>query len=212
MQGAIPESLKSPQGLPDERFFSSSIKQASLDGVSHHPVDLSERREYFTGIQARVAEKGVQVAEFPPADLEYLCTLVSGVPGPGLPFYREVNQFAFVSSIQDEDVEGMLDFVIVPIRDDEGGDFNQLTYVWEDWKITIAFKIGGEPRGWGGSYALYCHNDDNVEWKWRYGVHDEDWCSEVYPTVEEFLSFYAHFTEPTEEDLIRSIRMPGRLD
>jgi hypothetical protein len=43
------------------------------------------------------------------------------------------------------------------------------------------------------------------KWKWRYGVHDEDWCSDVYDIVEEFLGFYAHFKEQTEEGVRKDI-------
>jgi hypothetical protein len=149
--------------------------QADLDGVSHYPVNLKQREEYFAAVRTRIAEKNVEVAEFPPADLEYLCTLVSGITGSGLPYYREAQQFTFVSSIEVKELKYMVENVTVPIReDDEGGGYNELTYIWEDWEIAIAFKIGGGPCSRGGSYALYCRNKDNEQWKWRYGVHDED--------------------------------------
>lgn len=96
------------------------IRRARLDGVAHRPVNLKQREEYFAGIQTRIAEN-VGVAEFPPANLEYLCTLVSGITGPGLPYHRTAQKFAFVSSIEDENMEYMLEDVTVPIRDDEGG-------------------------------------------------------------------------------------------
>jgi hypothetical protein len=206
LQCTVPESVKSPRDLLNDDVRAEFIRRARLDGVAHHPVNLKQREEYFASIQTRIAEKNVEVAEFPPADLEYLCTLVSGITGPGLPNHRRAQQFAFVSSIEDETLKYMLESVTVPIRDDEGGGYNELSDIWEDWEIAIAFKIGSGPRGWGGSYAIYCRNEDNEQWKWRYGVHDEDWRSDVYDSVEEFLGFYAHFRETTEERVRKDIR------
>ncbi|KAG5771237.1 hypothetical protein H9Q72_002145 [Fusarium xylarioides] len=96
----------------------------------------------------------------------------------------------------------MVGAVGVPIRNDtEEGEHNQLTWLWEDWEIAIAFKMGGGPCGWGGSFALYSRGEEKKERKWRYGVHDEEWYSDVYDNVEGFLGFYAHFNEQTEDDL-----------
>jgi hypothetical protein len=206
LQGAVPESVKSPRDLLNDDVRAELIRRARLDGVSHRPVNLKLREEYFATVQRQIAEENIEVAEFPPADLEYLCTLVSGVTGPGLPHHRVAQQFDFVSSLEDEELKYMVKYVTVPIRDDEGGGYNELTYIWEDWEIAIAFKIGGGPGGWGGSYALYCRNEDNEQWKWRYGVHDDDWGSDVYDSVEEFLGFYAHFREQTEERVRKGIR------
>jgi hypothetical protein len=170
LQGAVPESVKSPRDLLNDDVRAELIRRAGLDGVSHYPVILKQREEYFAAVRTRIAEKNVEVAEFPPADLEYLCTLVSGITGPGLPYHREAQQFAFVSSIEDEELKYMVENVTVPIRDDEGGGYNELTDIWGDWEIAIAFKIGGGPRGWGGSYALYCRNEGNEQMEmevWR---------------------------------------------
>ncbi|KAH7182079.1 hypothetical protein DER46DRAFT_568657 [Fusarium sp. MPI-SDFR-AT-0072] len=202
----VPESIEAPRDVLDESVISSLISSASLEGVDDDPVDPSLRREYFAGVKAGIAVRGVEVAEFPPSDLEYLCTLVSSITGPGLPFHREASQFDFVTPLQRGKMKAMIEAVGVPSRNDTGeGEHNQLTWLWEDWEIAIAFKIGGGPRGWGGSYALYCRNEDNEQWKWRYGLHDEEWYSDVYENVEEFLGFYAHFNEQTEEELENDI-------
>lgn len=206
LPGAVPESVKSPRDLLNDDVRAELVRRARLDGVAHRPVNLKLREEYFAFIRTRIAEKNVEAAEFPPADLEYLCTLVSGITGPGLPKHHDAQQFDFISSIEDEELKYMIENVAVPIRDDGGERYNALTYVWEDWEIAIAFKIGAGPRGWGGSFALYCRNEDNEQWKWRYGVHDEDWCSDIYDSVEEFLGFYAHFREQTEESVRKNIR------
>lgn len=95
-----------------------------------------------------------------------------------------------------------MEAVGVPVRNDAGEvEHNQLTWLWEEWEIAIAFRIGGGPRSWGGSYALYCKNKDREQWKWRYGVHDEEWYSDVHENVEGLFGFYAHFNEQTEEEL-----------
>jgi hypothetical protein len=206
LPGAVPESVKSARDLLSDDARAELVRRARLDGVAHGPVNLKLREEYFAFIQARIAEKNVEVAEFPPADLEYLCTLVSGITGPGLPKHHDAQQFDFISPIEDEELKYKIENVTVPIRDDGGERDNALTYVWEDWEIAIAFKIGAGPRGWGGSFALYCRNEDNEQWKWRYGVHDEDWCGNLYDSVEEFLGFYAHFREQTEESVRKTIR------
>jgi hypothetical protein len=206
LQGAVPASVQSPRDLLADDVRAEMIRLGGLDGVSHRPVDVEQRQESFAAVGARIAEKNVHVAEFPPADLEYLCTLVSAITGSGLPYNREAQQFAFVSSVEEQKLQDMLENVTVPIRDEGGEAYNELTYVWEDWEIAVAFRIGGGPRSWGGSYALYCRNDGNEQWKWRYGLHDEEWCSDIYDSVEEFLGFYAHFREQTEEDVKSGIR------
>ena len=94
-----------------------------------------------------------------------------------------------------------MEAVRVPVRNDAvEGKHNQLTWLWEEQEIAIAFKIGGGPCGWGGSYALYCKNG-REQWKQRYGVHDEEWYSDVYENVEGFFGFYVHFNKQTEEEL-----------
>ncbi|KAF5577583.1 hypothetical protein FPCIR_12027 [Fusarium pseudocircinatum] len=198
----VPESIEAPRDVLDDSAISSLISSASLEGVNDGSVDLSLRQEYFAGVQASIEERGVEIAEFPPSDFKYLCTLISGITGPGLPFQRETCQFDFITPLRPGKMKAMMEAVYVSARNDTGeGEHNQLTWLWEDWEIAVAFKIGGGPRGWGGSYALYCRNEGKKQWKWRYGVHDEEWYSDVYDNVEEFLGFYAHFNEQTEDDL-----------
>lgn len=66
--------------------------------------------------------------------------------------------------------------------------------------VTVAFQIGRAPFT-GDSFALYCRNQDNEPCMWRYGLHDGDWCSDVYGGVEEVLCYYAHFEKQTQEDV-----------
>jgi hypothetical protein len=208
LQCPIPESVKSPRDILNDDVRAEVIRRARLDGVAlgPGPVNLEQREEYFAGIKTHIAEKNVEVAEFPPADLEYLCTLVSGVTGPGLGNHHYSQQIEFVCCIEEHRLEDMVKSVTVPIRGDEGGGYTEWSDIWTDWEIAIAFKIGGGNFAIGGSSVLYCRNKDNEQWKWRYGVYDGDWCSDVYDSVEEFLGFYAHFRESTEEQVRKGIR------
>ncbi|KAF5621668.1 hypothetical protein F25303_12231 [Fusarium sp. NRRL 25303] len=194
-QVVVPDSIKSTNEILDERFRDALISEGCLDGVAHGSIDLAGRREYFAGVQANIVRKGVEVSESPPPPQIWR-----------LPFHREVSQFHFVTPLEFEEMEEMMKFVCVPIRDETGKEvYNSLTSIWEDWEIAIAFKIGSGPRSWGGTYALYCRNDDHEQWKWRYGVHDEEWYSDVYENVEDYLEFYTHFREQTEEELREDI-------
>ncbi|CZR64668.1 uncharacterized protein PAC_14566 [Phialocephala subalpina] len=209
-QIVVPESVTSPRDILKDDVRAEMIKRAGLDGVYGHLVNLKQREEYFAAIRTRIPEN-VEVAEFPPADLEYLCTLVSGITGPGLPYHREMKQFDFVSPIDEHQLEDMVEVVTVPIRNVEG-DSNELTFIWEDWDIAVAFKIGGGPRSWGGSYALYCRHEENKEWKWRYGVHDEDWRSHVYDSVDHHKHFLMTcFTSFVSRTLSSYINSPNQL-
>lgn len=70
-----PESVKSPRGVLSDDVGADVISRNNLDGISHGPIDPELRVKYFAAIRARIS-KNVVVTEFPPADLEYLCTLV----------------------------------------------------------------------------------------------------------------------------------------
>ncbi|TVY45431.1 hypothetical protein LOCC1_G003723 [Lachnellula occidentalis] len=200
---SIPKNITSPRDLLNDDVRADVISHYDLDGVSNLPVNLNERQEYFVGLRANIPES-VEVAEFPPPDLEYLCTLVSAVTGPGLPCYRQHQQTNFISSIEELGMKVMTEYIFVPNRDSEGGEGDcPLMGLWEDWKIALAFGIGDGPQDaeWAGSYALYCRREDDEERKWRYGLHDDGWQSDVYDSVEEFLGFYAHCKEQTEEEV-----------
>ena len=90
----------------------------------------------------------------------------------------------------------------------EDGKYDELTWIWTDWEVAVAFKFGEAPFT-GGSLALYCRREDDKEWKWRYGIYDGDWCSDAYDSVEDFLIYYAHFREQTEEDVRKDVNRGG---
>lgn len=214
--GSVSELIKSPRDLLSDDIRDELVRRTGLDGVSPREIDLEGREKYFAAVRARIAELNVEVAEFPPADLAYLCTLVAGISGPGLSYHHDSQQIEFVTALADAD-RVLADCVSVPVRyiKNEKYDahaespYNQLTWVWEDWEIAVAFQIGQAPFT-GGSFALYCRKEDSAkQWKWRYGIHDGDWCSDVYDSVEDFLDYYAHFREQTTEEVLEYVRNEG---
>ncbi|OIW32847.1 hypothetical protein CONLIGDRAFT_695032 [Coniochaeta ligniaria NRRL 30616] len=201
----------SPRDLLDDDVRDKVIRRTGMDGLGGRPeVNLKGREEYFAAIRTRIAELNVEVAEFPPADLAYLCTLTDGITGPGLPYERVSRQIEFLSPFEEG---GFGNSVGVPVRYDEDGDeelsekYDELTWIWTDWEVAVAFQFGGAPFT-GGSLALYCRKDGK-EWKWRYGIYDDDWCSDAYDSVEEFLDYYAHFREQTEEEVRKDVNRGG---
>ncbi|KAL6884904.1 hypothetical protein HDV57DRAFT_404664 [Trichoderma longibrachiatum] len=202
----FPESVKRPQDIFNDDVRAKLIRQ--LDGVCNRSVHLTRREEYFASLGAKIAEKNIDVVEFPPADLEYLCTLVDGIDGPGLPYYTVSSQIEFITPAGASELDGLKDSIIVPAWDDAGDRVDVLWVVWKAWEIAVAFVTGKGPFALCGSCAIYCsHKEDdaNKEWKWRYGIFDGEWCSDLYNSVEEFLGFYAHHNEQTEEMVRRDV-------
>ena len=72
-----------------------------------------------------------------------------------MPNKRIAQQISFVSVIEDESLEDMIQSVYVPERRD-GEEYNyEREFKWEpwmdlwpDWEIAIAFQIGGGPHEW----------------------------------------------------------------
>ncbi|PTB75612.1 hypothetical protein M440DRAFT_1457782, partial [Trichoderma longibrachiatum ATCC 18648] len=195
-----------PQDIFNDDVRAKLIRQ--LDGVCNRSVHLTRREEYFASLGAKIAEKNIDVVEFPPADLEYLCTLVDGIDGPGLPYYTVSSQIEFITPAGASELDGLKDSIIVPAWDDAGDRVDVLWVVWKAWEIAVAFVTGKGPFALCGSCAIYCsHKEDdaNKEWKWRYGIFDGEWCSDLYNSVEEFLGFYAHHNEQTEEMVRRDV-------
>ncbi|KAL2068363.1 hypothetical protein VTL71DRAFT_16461 [Oculimacula yallundae] len=210
LQSSVPSDISTPRDFLNESLRVSLTESYELDGVSNRPVYANFRRENFDGVEKRIKEMGVDVGKFTPPNLEELCDLVSGVTGPariGTHFISQ--QIAFASTIEEESLEDMIQAVYVPGRhfgeeddddDDDGGeDFDPWMDLWPNWEIAVAFKIGGGPHEWCGSNALYCRNEDNAQWEWRYGIHDNDCCSDVHDSVADFLLSNSHYKETTEE-------------
>ncbi|UKZ92114.1 uncharacterized protein TrAFT101_007082 [Trichoderma asperellum] len=202
----LAETVKEPRDLFNDNIRPKLLKY--LDGVVDGP-NLTKREEYFARMKAIIAEENIDFGgefEFPPRDLAYLCTLVDGIIGPGLPDYIVSSQIEFISPTFD----GLDDLgYVVPLWDDDLGHRVDMFFgLWEDWEIAVAIQTGRGPFALCGSCAIYCRNekdDDNKEWKWRYGMFDGDWHSDMYNTVEEFLAYYRHHNEQTEEMVRRNL-------
>jgi hypothetical protein len=202
----VRDFASSLQDLLSDEVRPVLISRCAFDGCYHTRNDLERRERWFETIRTRILELGVSTEPFPPPELRHTASTVSGVCGPGLHYWRVPRQFALLDLLLGEEQLVLTKYrVLVPIK--EGGETsNNLTGIWEEWEIALAVKIGSGPRSWGGSYVLYCRNDEYMEWKWRYGVHDDDWRSDVYDTLEAYLEFYAHFREQKEEKVRKDVR------
>lgn len=165
LRGTVPEPVTARDLLSDN-MSADFIGRSHLDGVSPHPVNLIQREEYFAIILTYIAENNVEVAGISSGRPEYLCTLVSAITGPRLTYMSEAKQFDFISSIEGRNLNPRTFSVLIP---DENVGWDHITNAWKDWEIAIAFEIGGGSDSGGGSYALYCRNEDHELWKWRYG-------------------------------------------
>ncbi|QIW98677.1 hypothetical protein AMS68_004195 [Peltaster fructicola] len=178
-----------------------------IDGVSHEPVD--SRQTWFAAISAEMSEASLDVA-FPPPELSYLCSLTNAVHGPGLPYWQRSRYLPLLSPASFETPEDTLLRVAIPAR-----GMDQDSWLDEDdWReqmgsdeVTVGVRIGDKCEGSGASYVLYCCK--NGIWAWRYAVHDEQWISDLYDTLEAYLEFYSHFCEPTEQETRNAVRRFG---
>ncbi|KJX99030.1 hypothetical protein TI39_contig377g00016 [Zymoseptoria brevis] len=197
--------VSSPGDLLSATARAELVSRLELDGVSHRPVDQEAREKWFAAIKEGIPKTGIEVDfTFPPPELEEFCGLVSSIYGPGLPYWREMTGFDLLAPARrQEQIELTQQRAIVPLRDDdEVAEPTEIDYLWEEWNVSVAIKIGdGCSISNGGSFALYCREAEAGEWKWRYAVHDGQWCSDVYETLEEYLEFYAHFGEQSEDRL-----------
>ncbi|KAL6906906.1 hypothetical protein GGI43DRAFT_245332 [Trichoderma evansii] len=208
---SLPESVKEPQDLFTDDVRAELIRRNWLDGVANRP-NPTKREDYFAKIRANITGMDLHFGEefeSVPADLYYLCTLVDGIPGPALPSYTDATQIECITPSSDHIDD--LDYIIVPGWDDTGERTDIFLGCWEDWEIAMAFQIGRGPFALCGSCAIYCRNkedDDNKGWKWRYGMFDGDWTSDMFDTIEGFLVFCSQHGRQTEEVIRKDI---GRL-
>lgn len=152
-----------------------------------------------------------------PPEFLYLSTLARGISGPGLPHYRSMAQFSFLTdpaeALETLQNEGAKSRITVPVRNRPLGDldFSPLDLTWMEWEIAVGVKSGEGPRGGSGVWIVYCRRisrrggegeDGEFCWKLRYGIRDElDYESELFDSLEGFLAWYAHFNEQIGEKL-----------
>jgi hypothetical protein len=185
----------SPRGLLDPAVRTELVEKCDLDGIYHLPEDFpQDRKAWYAKVRGLLEERDATAGAFPPPDLEYLCTLVDGICGPGLPqhvFLQQYNMLDIGESSR-------------PFDDDTVYIGEALPADWclEHGDIELCVKIGrNEMHGWGGSYLLWCRQSADDPWQWRYAAHADEEASDVYDTLEEYLAFYAHFNEDDEDDI-----------
>lgn len=203
---SIPESVKELRDILNDDVRAYLIKWNRLDGVCDTSISSEKREEWFSKIKANIAKKNIGLDNIEiPEDLVELCNLIDGIIGTGLPYYTEPHQIALLNP--SGELRG-LDYIVVPTWNEAGEREDELFEVWEDWEIAVAFQIGTGSFALCGSCAIYCRHpedDDNKEWKWRYGMFDGDWHSDMCNSIEEFLAFYTHYNEQTEEGVRKDI-------
>ncbi|PIB00853.1 hypothetical protein CB0940_01494 [Cercospora beticola] len=212
---AIGDTISTPQDLltlmPTSRF----AERFKLDGTSHEPVDLTSVTNYFNTLRQALRSKqsskdpALQDSEYPeepPEDLEYLMSLVSSISAPKMECDYGSRPSTFFPT-ESSDLE-----VHAPVRightlDTPLDEFDPYEQAWEDWTIAVAINIGEKHPDWtpSGVHALYCSPDtegERKDWKWRYGINEKYYSSELYDSVEEYLlKFWLHFDEETEENV-----------
>lgn len=191
--------------LSDDRR-EALIASCQLDGVNHGEVDIAGRERWLADLEREALNvQGAEPRPNPfPKDLKYLGALVRGMCGPGLPEYRQHTQFAFLTDL-DELGEYSPDRVDVPLSEErmDRNEFNALSLMWDEWEVSVGARLGDGEIAWNGGYVIYSrHKSDSErgEWRWRYGVKDDDFGSELYDTVEDFLGWYAFCGKQSEED------------
>lgn len=154
----------------------SLIIRYSLDGLHHDSIDAATRSAWFATLNNAIAvvslEAGMPRPESLPASLKYLCTLVCGICGPGLPNWRFLHQVDFIARASQVAMEGEVKTaarVTKGMRNPEVFDFHsQITHDlmmhwgddiainWEDWEISLAVRIGDMETGNAGTYVVFC--------------------------------------------------------
>lgn len=196
LEGDLPDSVEIVQDLLTDPVLAELTTRFSLNGVRNGVVDTNARDTWFSNMRRSIEQKAPSVTDFPPAELRYVCTLVNGIIGTGLPYFRGTEQIQFISDLKEE-VDDVLTY-------DELSAFEPL---WEDWEIAIACKLGAGLRSLSGGLTLFCRKPSaGLDWQWRYGLYDEGWCSEMYNSIEDFLAWYAHHNEQTAEQVRKVIR------
>lgn len=95
------EELASISDFLSEDHLEKLTATCSLDGVNHGEVDEAARESWFGGLWSDINSigSGERRPQGLPKDLRYLSTLVPGIYGPGLPNYRGISQFSFLTDM-----------------------------------------------------------------------------------------------------------------
>jgi hypothetical protein len=196
----ITEFATSPRGLLEPAVRSKLIDKCNLDGIYHLPETFRpDRNAWYAIIRGLLEEQNVTATAFPPPDLEYLCTLVDGICGPGLPQHVFMHQYNMLDVAERLGVYKDTVFV---------GEAS-LPAAWgpDDLEIELCIKIGRNyEHSWGGSYLLRCRGPSDEQPLWKYAAHADENASDVYDSLEQYLAFYSHFNEQGRDDIERVIQ------
>ncbi|USW58143.1 hypothetical protein Slin15195_G114620 [Septoria linicola] len=175
-----------------------------LDGVLRGNVDVEKRQAWFTSVHNKLArlreESNRSDSDWPAALTAELQSLMINVPGimqPGLN-YRD----HYGTDLFNPGFESISDArVFSPSGDDE------LTLVWPGWDVAAAVRLAKGESNPSTALALFCRDEydeeNSSEWAWRYGICDEEWCSELFDDIESLLEWFATYGLPTEENVNR---------
>jgi hypothetical protein len=173
-----------------------------LDGVLRGNIDVEKRQAWFTLVHNELAnlrdESSRSDLEWPaalPSELQSLITNVCGIMRPGLNYCDYFGADFFIPGFESKAR------VFSPSGDDE------LTLVWPGWDVAAAVRLAKGDMNPSTTLALFCRDEydeeNSSEWAWRYGICDEEWCSELFDDIESFLDWFATYGVQTEEDVNR---------
>lgn len=214
-------SLEKPCDILNPENFAILAEHFGLDGTARGDVDAGKREQWLArlrGEMSRLQEQSEDEAEWPedlPADLKALILNVRGIWGPGLPYWLARGRTSFFSSqLGLESAQKTRKRVFVPLRN-SGGQGDELDIVWEEWDIAVAVKLGQGGMSASAMLAIFCkfceEGSKESTWQWRFGVCDEDWSSQLYVGVEEFLAWFAEYEEQTEKDVEEDLVEVGKV-
>lgn len=179
-----------------------------LDGVLTGNIDVEEIQHWFASVRNELASLREQSdrsdleGHWPvalPSELQSLMTNIRGIMRPGLHYYNHFGTDFFVSGFGCGSKAS--DSVFNPTGQDE------LTLVRPGWNVVAAVRLAKGDMNPSTMLVLYCRDDydDSSKWAWRYGVCDEEWCSELFDDIGTFLNWYATYGVTTEEDITREL-------
>lgn len=179
-----------------------------LDGVSRGNIDLEKRQNWLATVGTELGrlreESDRSEGQWPealPSELQSLITNIHGIMRPGLPNDREYFGTDFFDwHIDLERDEAIRKHAFLPSPSDVYP--MPMDMVWPGWDVAAAVQLHKAEMRPTTAIALFCIDEQEPsEWAWRFGICDEAWGSELFDNVEQFLTWFATYGVPTEEDI-----------
>lgn len=183
------EGITAPAELLDR--YDDLAPRLGLDGT--FVIDNGERTrkqdEYFSAIEEALKQKSLEEVRGMisiPEEFRSLAEHVDGLYGPGLGYWRSINQFAaWWGLIEDGE--------IYSARVKTPDELNSWIYLTDNgWTVG-----GGWDLGTGQDvklFAVYCRMPEDNSWGWRY-VASWEGNEEVFETIPEVFKWHTHFCE-----------------